>query len=135
MSRQVSLEGRLKVSPVLELVDTDPRNGYFNAKADWSIDIVRSAHAPPSTRQDESCFSTAAQGVPHPTSEYAPIMGTVHHKNPISAPSPLLRRDFEGVGSRATAFQTSNIDGKAEERLAIMDSIARAIRRLRNRGQ
>ena len=60
---------------------------------------------------------------PHPTSEYAPIMGTVHHKNPISAPSPLLRRGFEGAGSGATAFQRSNIDGKAEERLVLRERI------------
>ena len=42
-------------------------------------------------------------------------MDTVHHKNPTSASSLFPRRDFEGVGPGATAFQTSNIDGKVEE--------------------
>ena len=65
---------------------------------------------------------------PHPKSEYAPIRDTVRHKNTTSAPSLLPRRDFEGVGSGATAFQTNNIDGKAEERLAMVNSIARASR-------
>ena len=52
---------------------------------------------------------------PHPRSEYAPIRGTIRHKNPPSAPPLLPRRDFESVGPGATAFQTSNIDGKVEE--------------------
>ena len=66
----------------------------------------------------------------HPKSEYAPIRATDHYKNPTSTPLLLSRRDFEGVGSGVTASQTSNIYGN-EERLAMMNSIARAIGQFR----
>ena len=67
----------------------------------------------------------------HPKSAYAPIRGTVHHKNSIWTPSLPPRRDFEGVGSGATAFQTSNVGGKAEGRMGMMNNTAKAIRQFR----
>ena len=95
---------------------------------------MRSAHAPPAETGRRGASARLRKVYPHPESEYAPISGTVHHKNPTSTPFLLLRRDFEDVGSGATTFQTSSINGKAEERLAMMNSIAREIsRQLRGR--
>ena len=36
---------------------------YFNAKADWNMDIIRSTRMPPPVKHDESSFSMAAQRV------------------------------------------------------------------------
>jgi hypothetical protein len=64
----------------------------------------------------------------------------VHHQNPTSGtllflPPPAC--DFEGVGSRATAFQTTvsddNIEGIASERFVITNSTARASKLFRSR--
>ena len=94
------------------------RDGYFNAKVDWNIDMMRSAYTPPSETGRKAASARLRKVYPHPKSEYAPIRDTVHYENPTSASSLLPRRNFEGVGSGATMFQTSSIDGKTEERLA-----------------
>ena len=94
---------------------------------------MRSVHTPPAETGRKAASVRLRKVYPHPKYEYALISGTVHHKNPTSTPSLLPRRDFEDVGSGATAFQTSSIDGKAEERLAMMNRIARAIRQLGGR--
>jgi hypothetical protein len=64
----------------------------------------------------------------------------VHHRSPVSAPCLLLSpptRDFEGVGSGVTAFQTTvsdeSIEGKAVERLVMTNRTARASRLFRSR--
>jgi hypothetical protein len=107
--------------------------GYFNAKADWNMDIMSSAHAPPSARQ----FQRA--GV-HPNVGCAPMRDIVHHQSPTSTPPPsppLPTRDFEGVGAGATASQRTesaeNIEGNAEERLVMTNRTARARRLFRSR--
>ena len=94
---------------------------------DWNIDIMRCTPSLSETGL-KAASARLRKVYPHPKSEYAPIRDTVRHKNTTSAPSLLPRRDFEGVVSGPTAFQTRNIDGKAEERLAMVNSIARASR-------
>ena len=54
----------------------------------------------------KSGFSTAAQNVSHPNSEYAPVRGIFHRKNPTSGTFRLPRRKLEGVGLGVTTFTT-----------------------------
>jgi len=60
-----------------------------------------------------------------------------HHQNPTSAPLLPPTRDFEGVGSGVTAFQTTvsddNTEGNALERFVMTSKIARASRLFRSR--
>ena len=79
--------------------------GYFNARADWNIDIMRGAHTPPSTKQNEK-WLWLRRVYSHSRSEYAPTRDIVHHRNPTSASFQSPERNFWGVGSGMTAFQT-----------------------------
>lgn len=111
--------------------------GYFNAKADWNIDIRSSEHTPPSVKY-RRWFENQAN--PHSTAKHAPMRDIVHHQSPASGPLLFLLPpacDFEGVGSGVTAFQTTvrdeNSDGKAFERFVMTNSTARASRLFRSR--
>ena len=61
----------------------------------------------------------------------------VHHQSPTSVPLLPPTRDFEGVGSGVTAFQTTvsddNTEGKALERFVTTNKITRASRLFRSR--
>ena len=77
-------------------------------------------------------FSIAAQS---PSSKYAPLMDTVHHKNATSAPSPLPGRDFEGVGWFGSdrvpdKGKSRQLHGQAEERFLTTNSPRKAIKLL-----
>ena len=64
------------------------------------------------------------------SSRYAPVGNIIHRKNTTSTPFPLSGRDFGGVDSGVTVFQTTvrddSIDGKAEARFVTVDGTARA---------
>ena len=114
--------------------------GYFNAKADWNIDIMSSAHTPPSTKGWKIIAACQDKGHVHPGVGYAPTTDIVHHQSPPSIPFlfPVLpARDFEGMGAGVTAFQTTvsddSIEGNADERFVMTNKIARARRLFRSR--
>ena len=113
--------------------------GYFNAKADWNIDIISSAHTPPSTKGDTVVSACQNKRHPHSGVRRVPISDIVHQRPPSNPPPwpPLPARDFEGVDSGATAFQTTesdeNIEGNADERFVMTNKIARARRLFRSR--
>ena len=112
--------------------------GYFNAKADWNIDIMSSAHTPPSTKGCKAFSAHRDKGHVHSDVGYAPMRDIVHHQSPTSGPFLLLPvRDFEGVGGGVTAFQTTvrddNKEGNAEERFVMTNKAARARRLFRSR--
>jgi len=107
--------------------------GYFNAKADWNIDIMSSAHTPPSAKGGLSIPERIRSGL-----GYAPMRDIVHHQSPTSDTFLLLPvRDFEGVGGGVTAFQTTvrddNREGNEEERFVMTNKTARARRLFRSR--